>query len=151
MKTCELCQSEFPNWIKIDGKNKNLKNRKYCLECSPWGKHNTVKLDAPKSQWKPKPKPKGGTYKYQKKRGVKRKADLVLLKGGKCETCGYNKNLGALEFHHKDPSQKVSKIDVRIITNRTWDFLLTELDKCLLLCANCHREHHCPDLNYWAR
>jgi hypothetical protein len=45
MKTCIKCQKQFPNSIKVDGKNKNLQRRKYCLECSPYGKHNTIKLD----------------------------------------------------------------------------------------------------------
>ena len=45
MKNCAICKKEFPSWIKIDGKYRNLKNRKYCFECSPFGKHNTVKLE----------------------------------------------------------------------------------------------------------
>jgi hypothetical protein len=45
MKTCTICKKEFPNWIKVDGKNKNLQRRKYCLECSPFGQHNTIRLE----------------------------------------------------------------------------------------------------------
>ena len=45
-------------------------------------------------------------YENQKLRGLKRKYEAVLARGGKCEICGYNKNLSALEFHHKDPSEK---------------------------------------------
>ena len=62
-------------------------------------------------------------------------------KGGKCESCGYNKYIGALEFHHKDFSQK----DFQISRHRLQTFnddVEKELNKCLLLCANCHREIH---------
>lgn len=44
MPKCEKCNTSFPNWIKIDGTYKNLCNRKYCLDCSPYNKHNTKVL-----------------------------------------------------------------------------------------------------------
>jgi 5-methylcytosine-specific restriction endonuclease McrA len=64
----------------------------------------------------------------------------IEYKGGKCEKCGYDKYDGALEFHHLDPSKKdfaISKKKARYI-----DKLKPELDKCILLCSNCHRELH---------
>jgi len=143
MKNCAMCQLQFPNWITIEGKRKNLQNRKYCLTCSPFGNHNTLKLEVGRKE-------KSGTYKYQKKRGFERKSKLVKLMGGCCKNCGYNHNLGVLQFHHRDPSVKVSKLDMRVLTNRTWEFILEEANKCDLLCANCHAEHHYPDLNKWA-
>ena len=62
----------------------------------------------------------------------------IDYKGGKCEFCGYNKYRGALEFHHKDPTQK----DPRGLKAYKLTRLFAEVDKCLLLCANCHREEH---------
>ncbi|OGE81296.1 MAG: hypothetical protein A3H72_00485 [Candidatus Doudnabacteria bacterium RIFCSPLOWO2_02_FULL_48_8] len=62
-------------------------------------------------------------------------------KGGKCVLCGYNKYLGALDFHHLDPSKKDFAISVRDLT-RSWNKIKAELDKCVLVCANCHRELH---------
>ncbi len=55
-------------------------------------------------------------------------------------SCGYNKCLSALEFHHIDPLKK----DFNISQFRTTSFesIKKELDKCDLLCANCHREIH---------
>ena len=98
MKNCAKCNiNTIPNWIVIDGKNRNLKNRKYCFECSPFGEHNTISLENENSR---------SSYSYQKERGFKRKRELVLLKGGCCSKCGYDKNLSALEFHHKNPSEK---------------------------------------------
>ena len=66
------------------------------------------------------------------------RAAAVAYKGGKCEYCGYNKYIGALEFHHKDPTQK----DPSSLRAYKLSRLFAEVDKCLLLCANCHREEH---------
>ena len=81
-------------------------------------------------------------YKNQKLRGLKRKYEAVLQRGGKCERCGYDKNLSALEFHHRNPEEKEFQIDERHFSNRSLEILQKELDKCDLLCANCHREIH---------
>ena len=69
------------------------------------------------------------------------KQECISYKGGKCVSCGYNKSIGALEFHHKDPSKK----DFSISAQHCHSFgekIKKELDKCILLCANCHREIH---------
>lgn len=50
-------------------------------------------------------------------RGIRRKLKLIEEMGGKCEICGYDKNISALEFHHKDPSQKSFQLDVRKMSN----------------------------------
>jgi hypothetical protein len=63
----------------------------------------------------------------------------IELLGGKCEICGYNKCVGALQFHHKDPKEKEFRISGISIS---WDKIKTELAKCALLCANCHMEIH---------
>ena len=65
---------------------------------------------------------------------------LVEYKGGECEFCGYNKCIEALEFHHIDPTKK--DFGIGDGSSRKWDSLKIELDKCLILCANCHRELH---------
>lgn len=54
--------------------------------------------------------------------------------------CEYNRCYSALEFHHKDPSEK----DFTISKHPNWKFerLKPELDKCILVCSNCHREIH---------
>ena len=66
--------------------------------------------------------------------------------GGCCSKCGYNKNLAALEFHHIDPESKEFQIDIRRLSNTSMDKLQEEIHKCILLCANCHREEHNPNL-----
>ena len=62
-------------------------------------------------------------------------------KGGRCERCGYNRCLEALEFHHISSSEKDFSVSSRGYT-RSWKRVREELDKCILLCANCHREIH---------
>lgn len=86
-------------------------------------------------------------YVSQQLRGAKRRAKLIELKGGKCEKCGYCKNQAALSFHHLDPSNKSFQIDLRRCSNSSWDKLLTEAEKCSLLCLNCHAELHNPSFS----
>lgn len=65
----------------------------------------------------------------------------VEYKGGKCVKCGYNKYIGALDFHHLNPKEK----DFSIASIKQYAFsekIRNELDKCILLCSNCHREEH---------
>lgn len=69
------------------------------------------------------------------------KERAVQYKGGKCQMCGYGRCMRALEFHHRDPSKKDFSIGANG-TPRKWSVLKKELDKCTLLCANCHREEH---------
>ena len=64
----------------------------------------------------------------------------AAYKGGACENCGYNKCFAALEFHHRNPSEKSFTISKRY--SYSWQRIKKELDKCIMLCANCHREFH---------
>jgi hypothetical protein len=75
------------------------------------------------------------------KRRKKVRSMAVEYKGGKCERCGYNRCIDALEFHHADPTQKDFNISSKGYT-RSWKRVQAELDKCVMLCANCHRETH---------
>ncbi len=68
------------------------------------------------------------------------KIKALEYKGKKCGICGYSKCIAALEFHHLDPSQKEFQIGAG--NTMSWSRLEAELDKCTLLCANCHREVH---------
>lgn len=74
---------------------------------------------------------------YRKK--VKEKA--VQYKGGMCELCGYSKSIVALVFHHVNPILKDYELSGAWLC-KSWDKLVVELDKCQLLCFNCHHELH---------
>jgi ribosomal protein L30E len=67
------------------------------------------------------------------------KIKLVEYKGGKCQCCGYNKCIDALEFHHLDKKEKDFTI-----SGKSWSFekIKKETDKCILVCSNCHKEIH---------
>lgn len=73
------------------------------------------------------------------KRRRRIKVMAVEFKGGKCQICGYNKYVGALDLHHVDPDKKSFSISSRG-HSRSWEKVKKELNKCMLLCANCHRE-----------
>lgn len=68
------------------------------------------------------------------------KVKAVEYMGGKCVHCGYDKYEGALEFHHIDPSEK--EADWNKLRLKSWNSIKIELDKCIMLCSNCHREEH---------
>lgn len=85
-------------------------------------------------------------YEAQQKRALARKHELIMLKGGKCEICGYSKNYAALSFHHLDPTQKELSLDARTLSGSRMEILKDEVSKCQLLCQNCHMEIHYPTL-----
>ena len=76
----------------------------------------------------------------QRRRG-KIRLMAVAYKGGCCQVCGYKRCIEALEFHHLDPMQKDFGISHKGYT-RSWEKVKEEVEKCILLCANCHREAH---------
>lgn len=65
----------------------------------------------------------------------------IEYKGNICQLCGYNRCSEAMEFHHLNSSGKDFGISERGYT-RGWKRVKEELDKCVMLCANCHREVH---------
>ena len=61
--------------------------------------------------------------------------------GGKCCFCGYHRCFASLDFHHIDESTKKFGLSQDGLT-RSWEKTEQELKKCILVCANCHREIH---------
>ena len=85
-------------------------------------------------------KNKEDRYKNQMQRWIKRKAKAIEYKGGKCELCGFKGHQAVFDFHHIDPDNKsFNWTKTRL---QTWKRVIEELDKCMLLCANCHRILH---------
>ncbi len=72
------------------------------------------------------------------KRRRKVKTLAIEYKGGKCQICGYHKYQGAMDLHHITGNKKFG-IGEKGYT-RSWKKIKEELDKCILVCANCHRE-----------
>lgn len=164
MPTCLKCEQSFPNYVTIEGIKRNISKRRFCLTCSPFGCNNRKDLLAYSKEgktccgcqqfkkWDEFYKPYGKrnkTHSYCKacqsfktrERFRIFKQKCVDYKGGKCIRCGYNKYIGALEFHHKDPKEKdflLSKVKNSAFNDR----IKRELDKCDILCSNCHKETH---------
>jgi predicted nucleic acid-binding Zn ribbon protein len=88
-------------------------------------------------KWK---RQRNAVYAYQKTRGLARKNQLLLARGGKCIRCGYARCTRALTFHHRDPASKAFPVDARNCAGRSREVLTAEAAKCDLLCANCHTE-----------
>ena len=78
-------------------------------------------------------------YERIKSRRQKLKMMAVEYMGGKCK-CGYNKCIWSMEFHHKDKKHKTFTIST--YSYLSWSKIKKELDKCYMLCSNCHREKH---------
>lgn len=174
IKNCEKCFKEFSSILLVDNKKRNLKNRKYCLECSPFGKHNTKKIKENKTKnnglldgkicsrckahknpdefYRRRNNKELSVYckrctndqTIERARGLKRQA--LEYKGGKCEICNYSKCVAALEFHHLDPKQK--DFSISMVRHYIFDKIKPELDKCMLVCSNCHREIHFEQYNH---
>ena len=121
-RQCEICGKEFET---VKGGN----TRKYCFECSPLiNKKDSSTLI---------------NQKICLRRAMKKQA--LKLKGGKCSICGYDKCVAALEFHHLDSNEKEFKLSNG--NTMSWDTYKKELEKCILVCSNCHAEIHFND-NY---
>jgi transposase-like protein len=73
------------------------------------------------------------------RRRRKLKEILVREAGGRCGICGYDRWVGALQFHHRDGQKKEFGLADRGLT-RSLDVVRREAAKCILLCANCHSE-----------
>lgn len=156
MPTCKHCKKNFPSRLRVSGVLRPHK-RKYCLDCLPpdGNKKPLHKRLASADTAENVVCACGRIYRYEKTRGhtktrcnscavnsrrfaVKRRA--VAYKGGCCERCGYDRCLNALHFHHRDPSQKLFSPGSN--HTRSWALIQAELDKCMLLCSNCHAEVH---------
>ncbi|MCK9458210.1 MAG: hypothetical protein M0R80_00920 [Proteobacteria bacterium] len=157
MRKCKKCGEEFPLEAIVDGKARNLQRRKFCLSCSPFGRHNTKNLEYETidatAKFVPSICKKHGAVEFVRdckgyrckkcrseavtKSRVKRKEKLVAHFGGRCELCGYNKYQGSLEFHHVcDKKFSLSQQGLC----KSWEVMLSEANKCVLVCANCHAE-----------
>lgn len=80
---------------------------------------------------------------YCAQRWVNKKIEAIIYKGGLCVDCGISYPTAPyviFDFHHLDPTEK--DVDWGKLRLRSWDKVTHELDKCVLLCSNCHRIRH---------
>ena len=116
-KTCPKCKVKkeltSDNFYMRNTKNRKEEFHGYCKDCN-----NKLTMDKQKQL----------------------KLDALNYKGGKCIVCGYNKYAGSLDFHHLDPSKK--EFAISSLRAYKWENVKPELDKCVVLCKNCHGEFH---------
>jgi hypothetical protein len=177
-RICQSCSDKFPNVTYIDGKRIKCHARQYCLKCSPWKFHNTSRERNRKrlsqlktihgqlhkfcrgcNAWIPE----SGYYNHKghlgtlcklcnsrvsQANGAILKEQAIAYAGGKCKDCSGIFHQSVFDFHHLDTKQK----DFNIMVNKSasLESIKPELDKCVLLCANCHRDRHynSSNLNY---
>lgn len=133
MATCKKCGSHIPKKLVVAGKQRNLQRRKYCLVCSPFGRHNTSRYD-PNNRYNSE---KEKVYQYR----LRIREQLFAYKGSKCAICGYDKHcLSAYAYHHRNQADKSFTISLN--WNKGLEAVKKEADKCELLCCRCHAELH---------
>ncbi len=121
-KVCLTCKNKLP--INLFTKRSNRKENDYQPHC------NNCRSIA----------------RREKSRHLK--ALAIEYKGGKCNDCLQVVHQAAFEFHHLDPNTKADKDPTHFLKDSVdlTDKAKQELDKCVLLCANCHRVRHFSDL-----
>lgn len=153
MKTCERCGKQFPTSTLVGGVRKNIGSRKYCLECSPWGSHNTRRFkDSPFTPTANDCELCGRGFQATGKsslcnscsvtiKRLKNKMLAISYLGGECKRCGFRGDPSAFDFHHRESAEKEFRISGKL-DRTSWEKLRKELDKCDLMCSSCHREIH---------
>jgi len=128
-------------------------------EVNVWGRkrkyisgHNNKKYNCKKEHkrmWAEKARTNKSYVKYTKNnnrlRCQKLKADLLCKKGGCCERCGllYDiTNACCFDFHHIEPDTKSFNVNSGTFNRFSKERVYVEAEKCIILCANCHRIEH---------
>lgn len=153
MPICKKCGNEWKRKVKYNGVVVEIKNgksngsRKFCYDCSPLGVQNNRDLSRTDQMF-----PVINGKRYYSEQGkfllnaknywtaTNRKKVLVDMKGGCCSVCKYNKSLRALHFHHL--RDKKFGLNYKNLMHKPWDELVSETNKCIVLCGNCHAEEH---------
>ena len=168
---CKGCSDTFPNYAQINGKTIRLAGRHYCLKCSPYnGKRNNPRpytrkrkiVDDVECKWCPynehwvplcdfpvrirndKTEFQGYCSECQKQKSLEKqnqfKRKIVKRAGNRCYDCKQQFPDYVYDFHHIDPDTKDFKLSSAV--SKSWPEIKKELDKCVMLCANCHRVRH---------
>jgi len=133
-KICLGCKQGLPltSFYKRWDKRTDPPKQKYIARCKSCHQKQN------KTYWTEEKKREYNEAKKQDRR--ERKERAVIYKGGKCEHCLGSFHIAAYDFHHINPDEK--DVDPGLLMQISDEILFKELDKCILLCANCHRIHH---------
>lgn len=130
-KICSKCKRELPfDSFRWKNKSENKKHSQ-CKDCEK---------QADKEYYL-----KNG----ERRQAVRDRANIQKINNSKlveeikskgCIKCGENR-IHVLDLHHLDPNGKINDI-AHMIKSSSTESLITELEKCIVLCANCHRDFH---------
>ena len=124
--------------IKLTDEERKLRRKESNLK---WIEANKEHLKRTQTEWRLLNKEK--RHKQQRERAQNFKKKAVEYCGGKCCHCGNQFPPAVYDFHHINPEEK--EVLISKIMSHSWDSIIKELDKCILLCANCHRIEHNKD------
>lgn len=144
MKQCSKCKEWKDESDFHKDKNRKSKLRSWCKECrkkasKKYQEANKEKIAEQKRKYQEANKEKIKKYYEENK---EKWLEIIKEKFGSlsCSNCGYNKNFAAIEFHSEKDHTQLGKL----MTYKPTPERIAELDKGILLCANCHRELHHP-------
>lgn len=145
MKKCSTCKESksFSKFHKDRSSKDGYSHRcKACRVLSSKREYENAKKNPDRVEKKKENQKKYYSTGKPAARKFQMRKKFIDALGGKCSVCGYDKCYAALEFHHKDPTQKDFNIAAVSVTESNWDLKLEEAQKCILICNRCHREQH---------
>ena len=132
-------REKYPDRVKASREKYQKNNKDKCTAATlDWRRRNREKFRVNQKNWEEANKAK--RLRQDKSNRRNRKLRAIEYKGGKCVRCGYSDFAAALDFHHVVNGSK--SFSISNSTYKSWDKIRPELDKCILLCSNCHRGLH---------
>ena len=128
---CSKCKEEKDIFLFNKAKHTKSGYQSWCRQCK-------TKLENSWYHMSPENKAKRNKQVLDRLRANKKKAVDYL--GNKCFDCGKQYHQSVYDFHHRNPEEKDEAPEK--LLHRSWDKIVNEIDKCDLLCANCHRIRH---------
>lgn len=158
LKICKYCENEFEpshkkntccsaacgrKLFKKWPKPKEIGNKKYCPKCKRILDLDMFYMNNHITHRRLTSWCKECNRKHVNKSTRDYKKEIIEYMGGKCNICGYNKCIHALDIHHISPDKKDPNF--KRLRRVLRDNLKKELEGCILVCSNCHREIHTQD------
>ncbi len=147
MKNCSKCHTDKPTTEYFMKNSKTGLLHAQCKECYRTSRKQTYAKHYEKYKEVYRERAK---KRHQEQREKFRQNILAYLKDKACKSCGES-DVRVLEFDHLDPYQKGFTISQAVKLNKSWDNVLTEIKKCQILCANCHRKRTCSQADWYKK